>query len=297
MVPGARRTGCRSRPARRRRGTGWSRDRLRRAAGAAVEEAVVVVLELLRGRRRVEDAGRRVPVEEVDPGRLHTQVVAVGVVVRGRLAEAAEEGEQVGGVGAQLGDVRLAVVERLDLRRDRVRRRPSGLRAGRRACRRGRWPARRGAGPCSGPRTPAPTCRRRCARETRNGFRSLVDSPVTSISGVEVVERRAQVDEGGVCLPQGGRQSHQRAVEGLVLGRDRAQRLVRVRGQRREVIAPLGDRAQAPRSRRRGTRRRSARRGSAPPAGGWSTGAPGRGTCRPRWPPSRCRCRRRPGPG
>ena len=61
--------------------------------------------------------------------------------------------------------------------------------------------------------------------------------------GVEVVEGAAQVEEGGIGLAQGRRQRHQGAVERLVLGGDRPQRLVGVGDQAGEVIAALGDRA------------------------------------------------------
>ena len=163
MGPAGRRRVADRRPGRRRRGTGCEpaigcvappgqrlkkplskssnccarRDRVERARSTGLQSKMLIAAGCTRS------------------------VVAVGVVVGGRLAELGRATpSRSGEYGPQLGDRRLGDVDRLDRRRDRGARRAARRRAGRRARRRGRWSAPGGGRSGRGRRTPAPRRRR-----------------------------------------------------------------------------------------------------------------------------------------
>jgi len=62
-------------------------------------------------------------------------------------------------------------------------------------------------------------------------------------SGGEVIERRSQVDEGGVGRAQELGQLRDRRGEGDLLAPERSHHQFQVMGQEREVGGPLGERA------------------------------------------------------
>src|SRR5215203_1798946 len=87
---------------------------LARRAGAAPGDAGLEPLELLVEPLRAQHAAGRVVVEgERVEDRLDAREVAVGVVVRRRLAEVAEPAREVGDVGADELEHGLAFLERL----------------------------------------------------------------------------------------------------------------------------------------------------------------------------------------
>ena len=264
-------------------------DRLRRAAGTAVEEADVEVLRTA----ALGGIGSSTLVAGLQSKRLipagwTRSVVAVAVVVRRSPGRSlAEEGEQVGRVGRAAGRCSAGESSSASIvSRHRASRR-AVCGAGQRAERVGEvvvWPGRATV------QAQVAEHRHRRRRRRSRGRAGTASGPSRRGAGrrdqrVEVVERGAQVDEGGVRLAQRRRQGDQRAVERLVLGGDRAERLVGVRGQRREVVAALGDRAEDPRAGDEELARAPARRGRARRAAARSTAAPGRGTCRPGSPP------------
>ncbi len=110
---------------------------------------------------------------------------------------------------------------------------------------------------------------------------------------VEVVERRPQVDEGGVAPARSvSGSAAERAVEVVVAGRDRLQRLVGGRDQRGQVVAAVGERAERLRARDEEARERDRVARELLEELRRRCSAPGSGTCRRGWRGRPCRRRR-----
>ena len=186
-------------------------------------------------------------VEQVRLRRGDARVVAVGVVEGRHLGELGEEAHQVGHVGPGELDHRLGGVEAGDRPRDRPARLALDLRQlAQRVGQIVRRPAAVDRQPQVAEDGDRPLGDRAQLAQERSqvlgGGLELVDQRR------QVVEERADVDEGGVRLAKRRREGLERGVEGALLARDRAQELIGVRGQRREVVATLRDRPERPRA-------------------------------------------------
>ena len=168
---------------------------------------------------------------------MHARVVAVRVVVGGRLAEVAEPADEVGRVGPQEVDHRLALAHRRDRAAERRAADPLQLRQV--LHRVGRVVERAGL---RDDRAEVLERRRRLV-EQRARTRGRISAAAARRrfealqQRVEVVERRAQVDERRVALAQRVRQHAERLRERVVLGRDRAHHRVEVRRSARSARA------------------------------------------------------------
>ncbi len=181
-----------------------------------------------------------VVVERVRTGGLDAGVVAVAVVVGGHLAELRQPGKDVGRVGAQEGEIVLGDVHRPDRGGERV----AGALLDRRQL------LQRVGEVVVLARQAGDVGELREDRDAVVGDRGGLAEERRRVAGrrigrlderVEVVERRPQVHVGGVRLPQRLRERRQGAVEVVVAGADRRQRLVGGRDQRGQVLAPIGE--------------------------------------------------------
>ena len=225
---------------------------LGRAAGAAVVRLEVgraegPVVGELRGRRdRIEVAGRETG-EEVERGGLDADEVAVGVINGGDVAEPAERGQQVGGVGTEELEGRLGIDHRLDGRLDRG---VGGLAE--------RHQLRCGIGEVvvlallvdGEPEVleDGDALGDDGVQLAEEAGEVLRRGPGSLDQWIKVVEGWAEVREGRICLAEGRRQRLQGPAEVLVLGGDRAERLVAVGGQLGEVVAALAECRHDPRA-------------------------------------------------
>ena len=240
--PGSTRLGSQSRPPPSVNGADPSAGRCDGGARAAADDAGLdAVHPVGGGHGREQAAGRVVGELERVEDRLDAREVAVGVVVGGALAEAADPADEVRRVGPRELEHRLGAHERLASVAEGGR----GGALERRHLARGLDEVVVGAGPAD--RGAQVADRRACRghqraqlaqerRQVLGGGLGLRDQHV------EVVERRAQVHEGGVGAPQRGRQQPERLGQRGVLGADRGRRLVGVADELGEVVAALGDR-------------------------------------------------------
>ena len=198
---------CRGRAPSRRPAAGEA------APGQRRDLAGLQAGEALAGRdRRERAAGRVVGEREGVEDRLDAREVAVGVVVRRALAEVAQPADEVGRVGPDELDHRRGLLQR----RDRVRE----ATAWRRCSSAGALPSRSVrslSGPlrCTSVLRSAIVGRASCTSGRswrRKRARSLVAGLDAADQHVEVVERRAQVDERRVGLAQ--RAGQQRRAPG-----------------------------------------------------------------------------------